>query len=81
MNSDLKIIKKKYGEKMMHYCREEFSTILEKEGLLSELIMTHFNENHNLYDDIVFDDAIYSFKNYIYSLVDVENVIEVVVDN
>ncbi len=80
MNSDLKIIKKKYGEKMMHYCREEFSTILEKEGLLSELIMTHFNENHNLYDDIVFDDAIYSFKNYIYSLVDVENVIEVVVD-
>ena len=29
MNSDLKIIKKYYGEKMMHLCRKNFSTILE----------------------------------------------------
>ena len=28
MNSDLKIIKKYYGEKMMHLCRKNFSTIL-----------------------------------------------------
>lgn len=31
MEKDLKLIKKKYGEKMMHYCRSELSTILEKE--------------------------------------------------
>ena len=34
MNSDLKIIKKKYGEEMAKMCRDFFSTILETEGLL-----------------------------------------------
>ena len=34
MNQELKQIKKKYGERFMHLCRELFSTILEKEGRL-----------------------------------------------
>ena len=29
MNEDLKIIKKHYGEKMMHLCRELFPTLLQ----------------------------------------------------
>ena len=73
MENDLKIIKKKYGEKMMHYCREELSIILEKNGLLSKLLLDHFNESHILYDDIVKEDKLNEFKNYIYSLIDVEN--------
>ena len=35
MNSDLKLIKKKYGEEMSHLCHELFPVILEQEGLLS----------------------------------------------
>lgn len=32
MNSDLKIIKKKYGENMMKLVRKLFSTLLEEES-------------------------------------------------
>lgn len=38
MNYDLKMIKKYYGEDMAHLCRELFPTLLEKEGLLLNLI-------------------------------------------
>ena len=38
MNYDLKQIKDKYGEKMMHLCRELFPTLLETEGLLFKLL-------------------------------------------
>ena len=73
MNSDLKIIKKKYGEKMMHFCREFFPTLLEKEGLLSSLLLDNFNTSHNLYNDLVENNLLGEFKEYIYSLVDVEH--------
>ena len=76
MNSDLKIIKKKYGEKMMHFCREFFPTLLEKEGLLSNLLLNNFNESHILYNDLVEHNLLGEFKEYIYSLVDVENLEE-----
>ena len=76
MNSDLKIIKKKYGEKMMHFCREFFSTLLEKEGLLSSLLLNNFNASHNLYNDLVENNLLGEFKEYIYSLVDVEHLEE-----
>ena len=72
MNQDLKIIKKKYGEKMMKLCRELFPTILEKEGLLSQLMLEHFEPSHILYDDIVSNELKDGFKNYIYSLINVE---------
>lgn len=72
MNQDLKIIKKKYGERMMKLCRELFPTILEKEGLLSQLMLDHFEPSHTLYDDIVLNELEDEFKNYIYSLINVE---------
>ena len=34
LSRELKEIKKKYGEKFMHICRDYFSSLLEKEGLL-----------------------------------------------
>lgn len=65
---DLKLIKDKYGEKMMHFCRSTFSTILESPGLLYSLLKDHFEFNKFLYEDIVREEAEDSFKNYIYSL-------------
>ena len=73
MIDDLKIIKKKYGEKMSHLCRELFPTILEKEGLLSKLLMENFAESHFLYEDIKENDLIYIFKNFIYMQYDENN--------
>ncbi len=72
MNQDLKIIKKKYGERMAHFCREYFPSLLEREGLLLDLMLNNFEPNHNLYDDIIKQKKEDEFKNYIYSLVDVE---------
>ena len=65
MNNDLKIIKKKYGEKMMHFCRENFSTILEKEGLLTQIFSNYFNENRSLYEDLKENNWLFQFKNFI----------------
>ena len=69
MNQDLKIIKKKYGENFMHLCRSLFPTILEKqEGLLSKILFETFHPNRYLYDDLVNNDAISRFKEYIYTI-------------
>ena len=76
MIDDLKVIRKKYGEKMYHFCRDSFPVLLEEPGKLSKLLMDNFHESHSLYDDIVTNKLESDFKNYIYSLVDVENNIE-----
>ena len=68
MSSDLIKIKNKYGEGMMHLCRKLFSTILEEEGKLFELISSHFVYSKYLCDDIVNNKLEDIFKNYIYSL-------------
>ena len=73
MTEDLKIIKKKYGEDMMHLCRDLFPTLLEKRGLLSQILLNNFHESHYLCQDIVANNLEYDFKNFIYSFVDVEN--------
>ena len=65
---DLKLIKDKYGEKMMHFCRSAFPTILETPGLLYNLLKDHFEFNKFLYEDIVKEEAEDKFKNYINSL-------------
>ena len=80
MNQDLKIIKKKYGEKMAHFCREYFPSLLENEGLLPQLLLARFEPNHDLYDDIIKQMKENEFKDYIYSLVDVENNNEIKVE-
>ena len=69
MVDDLKIIKKKYNEAMMHLCREMFQTILEEPGLLSKIMLEHFTPNRFLYRDIVENHLEESFKNYIYSFI------------
>ena len=73
MNNDLNIIKKLYGEKMMHLCRELFPSLLEQNGLLSNLIIQNFAPTKFLYYDIIDEYKDEAFKNYIYSLIDVEN--------
>lgn len=68
MKSDLEIIKKKYGEEMSHLCRTLFPTILEKEGELSNILLTNFNPTKFLYDDIVEEKQVSSFKDYIFKI-------------
>ena len=70
---DLKLIKKYFGEKMMHLCRKLFPSILEIKGLLFNTIDSKFNRSKFLYDDIIENDMVAGFKNLIYSEVDVEN--------
>mgnify|MGYP004607183713 FL=1 len=70
---ELNRIKKLYGEKFMHFCRSIFPTLLEQEGLLTEVLKSTFATNsRTLYDDIVNSDLEEEFKNYIYSKIDVE---------
>ena len=69
---DLKIIKKKYGENMMHLCRKLFPTLLEEEGLLSNILLSHFEPSKFLYNDITENHLITSFATYIYSFLDKE---------
>ena len=63
MTEDLKIIKKKYGEDMMHLCRDLFPSLLEKRGLLSQILLNNFHESHYLCQDIVANNLEYDFKN------------------
>lgn len=57
----------------MHFCRSIFPTLLEQEGLLTEVLKSSFATNsRTLYDDIVNNDLEEEFKNYIYSKIDVE---------
>ena len=79
MNKDLKIIKKKYGEEMMHLCSELFPTLLEQEDLLPKLLLNSFKESRSLVKDIIDNNLEEEFKNYIYNQVDVENNYEEVV--
>ena len=68
MNSDLKIIKKYYGEDMMHYSRENFPIILEEDGVLSKFLLDNFAESKTLYEDLKENDELVKFKNFIYRL-------------
>lgn len=64
---DLKIIKKYYGEKMSHLCRELFPTLLETPGYLSSFLLERFEPSRLLYDDIISNNLKDGFKNYVYS--------------
>ena len=69
---DLDIIKKKYGEEMMHLCRSLFPTLLETPGLLSKLMLDYFEPSRFLYTDIIRSYHKSSFQNYIYYLASLE---------
>lgn len=67
MSNDLKIIKKKYGENMMHLCRKLFPTFLEYPGFLSNIIQELFEPSRFLYEDIINNNLENDFRDYIYS--------------
>ena len=70
---ELKIIKKQYGEDLMHLCRELFPTLLEQKGLLLGLLNRYFSNNsRTLAGDLKYNGQEEDFKNFIYSKVDVE---------
>ena len=73
MDSELKRIKKKYGEQMMHLSRKLFPSILEKEGLLYKILSEKFNCSKSLYHDIVENNLEASFKDYIYAQLDIKS--------
>ncbi len=52
---DLKIIKKHYGESFAHLCRNLFPTILDKPGLLSNIIFSKFDASRSLYGEVLKD--------------------------
>ena len=70
MKNELLKIKKYYGEEMMHLCAKLFPTILEKEGLLFEILKNNFAYSKFLYQDIINQKKIESFQNYILSFIE-----------
>lgn len=74
LNKDLKYIKKKYGEKMMHYCRKCFPTILNVPGKLVEILNTHFYcVKDSLYNDIKENHKESEFNDFVYSNAGLKN--------
>ena len=73
---DLKYIKKHYGEKMSHLCRELFPSILECPGLLYHILSSNFSTSKSLYYDIVNECKQNLFKEYIYSFIEDNEIIE-----
>lgn len=74
LSKDLKYIKKKYGEKMMHYCRDCFPTILNVSGKLVEILNKHFYYvKDSLYNDIKEKYKEDEFNNFIYSKAGLKN--------
>ncbi len=69
MSEDYIRIKDKYGEEMAKFCRSMFSTLLESEGFLSNLLLSTFEPTHFLYEDIISQRKELEFKDYIFSLV------------
>ena len=74
LSKDLKYIKKKYGEQMMHYCRECFPTILNMPGKLVEILSKHFYYvKDSLYDDIKENHKEEEFNDFVYSNAGLKN--------
>ena len=67
MSDELKQIKKIYGEEMMHLCRELFPTILEKPGVLLNILQENIAPTHSLASDITDNYLEDEFKSFIYS--------------
>ena len=67
-NEDLKFIKKHYGEKFARLCRANFSTILENQGVLSQLISSSFAPTRSLCDELCKYGKLNEFVSYIYNI-------------
>ncbi len=64
-NHDLEIIKRNYGEEMMHICRGGLGLVLEHEGLLPKILEANFAHQKNLGEDIKAQRKIDSFVAFI----------------
>ena len=64
-NVDLKYIKKHYGENFAKLCRELFPTILERPGLLTDILVKNVAPSTTLYDDV--QERRYAFRSFIFS--------------
>ena len=53
---------------MMHLCRELFPTLLEEPGVLSKLLLEHFEPSRFLCKDILENNLEFEFKNFIYDI-------------
>ena len=74
VTDDLRLIKKYYGEKMMHLCRTLFPTLLEKPGVLFNALSSAFAYSKFLYDDIISNGWKDYFVDYIYNFVPDEKI-------
>lgn len=66
-NSEINYIKKYYGEKFAHLCRDLFPTILEDQGELTRIITSKFAPTHSIYDVIIKNDKTQEFRAFVYS--------------
>ena len=62
---EYKLLKRKYGESFAKFCRQNFPTILEEDGRLSEILESRFTPSHYLFEDIVEQSKEANFKDYI----------------
>ena len=70
---ELNKIKKLYGENFAHLCRQLFPTILEQEGLLTD-ILTHFiAPTTSLYDDLVEQEQVSAFKREVFKKANIQS--------
>lgn len=58
-------LKKDYGEKFAQYCKSTFPTLLDR-NMLYEVVSKSFVANRFLYDDLVANNRLQSFNEYIY---------------
>lgn len=54
---------------MVELCFKLFPTILETEGLLYKIILSTFPPSRELYNDIINNNVVIQFKNYIHSFI------------
>ena len=71
-SQELKLIKKIYGEEMMHLCRDLFPTLLETPYQVYNILEKNIAPTKSLATDIIENFLEEEFKNYIYSFIDVE---------
>ncbi len=66
MKGELKKIKKIYGEDMMHFVRERFSKFLDNPYVVYNALTSLFYPNKFLYKDLLENNLLDSFANYMY---------------
>ena len=69
VNSDLKRIRKLYGEKMMQLCRTLFPTILDTPGLLPNILENAVAPSRALATDIIENDLQDAFQSFVYGFI------------